>query len=278
VTQRPVVLNTRPRDQAAALSVLLADAGLEPVETPAVAIVPAWHGPEIAAVLAALRARRYAWLVVPSRNAAHLLIDALTTMGGGAADLATANVLCGTGTAAELQAAGVSVTRPLERFSASAALEFLASDSALAAVADRAGHRVLVPHAAEGHDELVLGLAALGVGVDAPVLYRTCSVPPAALTEAGRLLAADAVAAVTFTSPSAVVGLVAGLRGLRLTPDTLLTRPALVCLGTTTAEAARRAGLPVTRTADHTSLPSLVQAVCSALSLAPVAPPAMVQP
>lgn len=266
MTPRPKILNTRPLDQAAELSALLSQASLEPVEAPTIEVVPAWQPAQVTNLLHALRADAYAWLVLPSRNAARLLLEAIGEVGGSAADLASVSVLSGTGTARVLETYGVRVTRSLERFSAAAALDALAADRRL--VDEGIGRRVLVPRAAEGRDELVLGLAARGVPVDAPIFYRTRHVPSAALSHAGDLLTAGAIAAVTFTSPSTMAGLVAGLRGLGMSAETLLAQPALVCLSTTTADAVRAAGFEVARVADRTSLGSLVQAVRLALPAA----------
>ena len=257
---RPRVLNTRARDQAAELSELLRAAGFEPVEAPSIEIAPAWDSAALAPIRAALRAGAYAWVVLPSQNAGRYLLEGLAALGGGPTDLiqAGARVVCGTATA---EALGLVPARSLERFSAAAALEFLRD-------AVTPGDRVLVPRAAEGRDELVDGLSQLGVRVDAPVCYRTRSVDPTQLAEAARLLREGAIAAVTFASPSAVRGLVDGLGS---EAESWLQRPAIVCIGETTAEAARLVGLHVDGVADRTSLASLVEAVARALAAREVA-------
>jgi len=113
--------------------------------------------------------------------------------------------------------------------------------------------RVLVPRAAEGRDELLDGLRALGVALDAPVAYRTVAV------SADRLRAAApadlGVAAIALCSPSAAVALVAAW------PASTLNRAAIVCLGETTAAAARAAGLHVRAVAARTSMADLVAAI-----------------
>jgi uroporphyrinogen-III synthase len=47
----------------------------------------------------------------------------------------------------------------------------------------------------------------------------------------------------------------------------LSSGPAIVCLGATTAEAARAAGLHVDRVAERTDLPILVEAVATVLGV-----------
>jgi uroporphyrinogen-III synthase len=106
---------------------------------------------------------------------------------------------------------------------------------------------------------LVDGLRALGASVSAPVAYRTVAVAPAMLDRAGALLRAGAVAATTICSPSAVESLVQAIG-----PGPL-AQAALVCLGDTTADAARQADLRVDAVAHKTTMESLVLAVRSAL-------------
>ena len=230
----PVVLNTRPREQAAELSALLRQAGYTPLEVPAIETVPAWDAAALSAVLERLRAGQYTWAVFASRNAVRFFLAGLAEVGGSADDLRHVKLLAGTGTADELRAHGLAATRTLERFSAAAALTVLQHESGT----------VLVPRAAEGRDELISGLAQ----VDAPVCYRTQPVAQTSLPQA---------AVVVFTSPSAVRALVGHL------PD----GPAIVCLGATTAQAAGAAGLRVDRVAQRTDLPSLVEAVTAALEV-----------
>ena len=223
---RPLVLNTRAQDQAAELSRLLADAGFEPVEAPAIAIVGAWDAAELEAVRRDLRAGLFDWVILSSQNAARDLD----------ADLAGARIVCGTATAEVL---GIVAEATIARFSAAAALDALRPRLA-------PGARVLVPRAAEGRDELLDGLRRLGANVVAPVAYRT--VPAAA---AVNRLRAGGIDVLTVCSPSAVRSVASAL-----TPDILL-----VCLGATTAEEARGMNLRVDAVAARTSMESLVEAI-----------------
>ena len=242
----PVVLNTRPREQAAELSELLRQAGYTPLEAPAIETVPAWDPRELSQVVERLRANGYAWAVFASRNAVRFFLEGLAAAGGSAADLRQVKLLSGRGTAEALRAEGLDTSQTLERFSAEAALTFLRTE-----LGPGPGERVLVPRAAEGRDELLTGL---GTRVDAPICYRTRAVSPSVLAE--RLGDAN-IAAVIFTSPSAVQALVGHLPA----------GPAIVCLGQTTARAARAAGLRVDRVAERTDLASLVEAVTAALEV-----------
>lgn len=219
------VLNTRPHEQAAELSRQLRSAGFEVVEAPAIAIQPAWQPDELACVREDIAAGRFEWVVLASANAGR----------GLESDLARANVLCGTATARALHLDALT----LERFSAAAALEVLRSRV-------HSGMRVLVPRAAEGRDELIDGLRDLGVDIFAPVAYRTV-----ADTAAAEQLRAGGTDVVTLCSPSAVASVAQAV------PPNVQ----VVCLGQTTADAARALGLRVNAVARQTSMASLVKAI-----------------
>jgi uroporphyrinogen-III synthase len=224
---RAIVLNTRPRGQAAELSRLLELAGFSTVEAPAIAIDPAWDPVELDAVRRDLGAGAFTWVVLPSQNAGHGL------------ELRTTGVVCGAATA---RALGIDADVELERFSASAALELLRERVT-------PGQRVLVPRAAEGRDELIDGLSALGAIVDAPLAYRTLPVEDAAARLRG-----GGIDVVVLCSPSAVTSVVGAVQ-----PGTRV-----VCLGGTTASAAAAAGMRVDGVARSTGMAALVDAVIAA--------------
>lgn len=235
----PLVLNTRPREQAGELSELLRQAGFEPLEAPAIEIQPAWNPSEFESARRDLGAGVFDWVVLASQNAG----SSLQT------ELRTTRVVCGAATARALD---VTSEFALRRFSASAALHVLAPRV-------RPGQHVLVPRAAAGRDELIDGLRALGASVSAPVAYRTIAVAPATLDQTAARLRAGEVAATIVCSPSAIESL---LRAIGPGP---LAQAALVCLGETTAEAARQANLRVDAVALKTTMESLVLAVRSTL-------------
>jgi uroporphyrinogen III methyltransferase/synthase len=149
--------------------------------------------------------------------------------------------VCGSSTA---HALGLTPVLQLDRFSATAALEALRP-------LIQSGQRVLVPRAAQGRDELIDGLRAIGIEVIAPVAYNTSFVAASAerLREGG-------VDVVTVCSPSAV-------RSLASAVD---AGSVLVCLGETTAGAARLAGLRIDAVAQRTTMAALVEAVKVALA------------
>ena len=225
---RLTVLNTRPREQAAELSRLLRAADFDVVEAPAIATQPAWDAAELDRVRGALVRGEFTWIVLPSQNAGSALVSELVQ--------ADDRIVCGTSTAAGL---GLQHAATLERFSGASALEFLQHRLT-------PGQKVLVPHAAEGRDELIDGLRALGADVWAPVAYRTVPVADAATR-----LQQGGIDLVAVCSPSAVSAF-AGAASADVP---------VVCLGQTTADAANAAGLRVAGVASQTTMVSLVAAI-----------------
>jgi uroporphyrinogen-III synthase len=144
---------------------------------------------------------------------------------------------------ATARALGLSAEVVIQKFSASAALEAMRP-------LIRPGQRVLMPRAAEGRAELLDGLRALGAVVSTPVAYRTVAIDTAAAC-----LRTRHVDVLTLCSPSAVASLMGAL------PPAELEGLAIVCLGETTAAAARAAGLRVEAVAARTSMRALVDAV-----------------
>jgi uroporphyrinogen-III synthase len=223
----PLVLNTRPAEQASELSSLLRTAGFGVVEAPAIAIVPDWDAAVFRSVRRDLQHGVFDWIIVASQNAGHALEDDLRAAGG--------RVVCGAATAHALRLDSALVVK---RFSAAAALETLRP------LVSR-GQRVLVPRAAEGRVELLDGLRALDVEVVAPVAYRTLPVRAAAdrLRQGG-------IDVVVLCSPSAATSVI----------DSIPLETMVVCLGDTTAAAVRAHGRAVNAVATRSTMAAVVEA------------------
>jgi len=250
----PVVLNTRPAEQAGELSDALRQVGLMPVEVPAIHVVPAWDLSEVREVAAYLRAGEMEWLVLPSVNAARCFVEAITALGEPVPLVVP--VLCGPRAAEAARAERLQVQEVVDPFSAARSTEILLG---------RGVRSVLVARAKEGRPELVDRLRTAGTRVvDLPV-YRTEAVEPSTLAAAADLLLTGVASAVTFASPSAAASLVGGLRALGHDPLALLGRTRVVCIGTTTAAEAERLGLNVAAIAAHTSVASLAEATADSL-------------
>lgn len=240
-----VVLVTRPRPQAAALSDLLRARGAEPVEAPVIRVEEAVDGRAVDRAVEAAARGAYRWVVFTSAAGVEAWSARAEALGAGRARSRVAAV--GAGTADALRAAGLEPDLVPRRFTTEALAEAFPSGSG----------PVLLPRADLATSELEEALRAKGwdpVRVDA---YRTTF--QEALPElARRALDEGRVDAVTFTSTSTVEGFVR-LAGV-------VEGPVVACIGPVTAQAARRAGFRVDAVAEPHTLEGLVEAVAGAFA------------
>jgi uroporphyrinogen III methyltransferase/synthase len=244
------VLVTRTREQASALSDLLRREGAEPIELPALELVPRDDPRRLGRALRALARGRYQWVVFTSANGVDTFFRHLKEAGHDARAFAGARVCAiGPGTAAALAARGLQADLVPEEFVAESVVEALARQKV-------AKSRILVPRAEGARRELVRGLRALGARVDELPLY-VAAPPVAPEREALRRLRAGEVDVVTFASSSAVKNLLKLLEG----DTTPLKGPLIACIGPVTARTARQAGLEVGVEAKEHTIPGLVRAL-----------------
>jgi len=226
------VLVTRASAQAGGLIHLLEQTGAAPVLFPTITIEPA---ADYAGLDQALRMHgRYDWIIFTSANAVTYVERRLQAIGSSWTALSLLKIAAvGPTVAAALRERGVTAPFVPEPYTA----------TALAATLPVAhGAHVLLPQADIAAPDLAAGLRARGARVDPFVAYRT-TLPrgdAADVREPRRLLAAGALDAVTFASPSSARNLCAVLGDEA--PD-LLNRTIIACIGPSTAAAARDEGL-----------------------------------
>ena len=248
------VLVTRTRQQASALSLLLAEHGAEPVELPVIAVEPLDSAAAPLGIAGTLgRAlddiAAYGWLVFTSANGVGLFFERLTARGLDARALGAVRVaVIGPGTARALQEHGISADFMPESYVAEALAEGL---SPLLS----AGERVLLPRAEGGRTVLVEALQRAGASVDEVLLYRAR--PGEDVAERAREVFADGVDAVTFASSSTVRGLVDALGG----DVGAVNACAVACIGPVTADTARELGVRVDAVGEEYTIPGMVAAL-----------------
>jgi len=244
------VLVTRAAEQAGALSHALAEAGAEPIELPAIEIVPRVDRKALQQAFDRLDAAEYDWLVFSSANGVDIFFDELRHHKKDARALGRARV-CAIGpvTAIQLARHGVHADLVPERFLAEGVVEALSERGIM-------GQRVLWPRARGARRALVVGLERLGAAVDELPLY-SAAVPKEVDAEAMSRLRAGEVDIVTFASSSAVRNLVRML-GDDKTP---LEKPLIACIGPVTAATARRLGLRVDVEAPEHTIEGLLAAL-----------------
>jgi uroporphyrinogen III methyltransferase/synthase len=244
------VLVTRTRQQASVLSRLLSQQGAEPIELPALELVPRHDPHRLGRALGALARGRYQWVVFTSANGVDVFFRRLREGGRDARAFAGARVCAiGPGTAAALAARGLRADLVPDEFVAESVVEALAGQKV-------ARTRILLPRAEGARRQLVRGLRTLGTRVDELPLY-VAAPPGAPEPEALRRLRAREVDVITFASSSAVKNLLKLLES-----DTApLKGPLIACIGPITARTAREAGLEVTVEAQEHTIPGLVRAL-----------------
>lgn len=256
------VLVTRAREQAGGLVAALRAAGAEPVAAPTIRIVDAHDPTPLDRALAGLGDGDYPWVVFTSTNAVRRVLGRLTARGEDATAFDRVRVAAvGDATAAHLREAGIGVDLVPARPTADGIVAELAGR-------DVGGSRVLLPQGSLARDGLARGLRAAGATVDAVEVYRTVpetTLPP----DVGARIGRGEIDVVTFASPSAVRNL-AALLGGTLAP---LRGATIACVGPTTAEAARAAGLAVDLVADDPSVAGLVAALVGHLPARSVVSP-----
>jgi uroporphyrinogen III methyltransferase/synthase len=203
---------------------------------------------------AARHASHYDWVVFTSVNGVRAFFDALDAEGLDARAFGHARVSAiGPATSAALSVRGIRADLMPAEYRGEAVAE---------AILERSGNtpprRVLLPRAEVARDALPKILQAAGAKVDVVAAYRTEAALPAAFDAVRERLRARALDVITFTSPSTVERLVAGL-GEDALP--LLSTPCIAAIGPITADAVRALGLSAQVIASEYTAEGLIDAL-----------------
>jgi uroporphyrinogen III methyltransferase/synthase len=246
------VLVPRARQQAGALSRLLAERGAEAVELPLIAIRPPASFGELDRAVADLAAGAYAWVGLTSVNGVTAVRERAEAAGRDARMLAGARVAAvGPGTRAALRAWGI--TPDLEPATATTAALAEAFPPPPRGARDAAG-RVLLPRSDLANPELSAVLRGKGWEVADVVAYRTVPLSEMPASTRARLDAGE-IGWLAFTAASTVRGFVRAYGA----PPPPGTRVAVI--GPVTAAAALDAGMPIHARAREHTIPGLVAAI-----------------
>ena len=226
------VLVTRTRAQASTLAALLRAEGAWPVLLPAIELQSRADPAAVDATLWRLRGGDYAWAVFSSPNAVNVYLDLLSERDADARVFSGTRICAiGVGTADALAARGLIADLVPDEAVGEALVDALGGEGI-------DGRAILLPRAEGARETVPAGLRAAGAEVDELTLY--VAAPPADVpAEALALIREGAIDAVAFTSSSTVRNLATVLGD-----DCSLLRDAVVvCIGPSTAETAREAGL-----------------------------------
>jgi uroporphyrinogen III methyltransferase/synthase len=269
------VLNTRAAQDSQELSLRLRELGAEPLSLPATRIEPpddlAPLDHAIAAIAAgspggSASAPAFDWIGFTSAHAVSAFMDRLlhthapatatSSTGFGAPEISRTldvRVLAGT----RLAAVGPATAEALGRYGLIADLvpDQAAGRHLAAALGDVAGQRILLPRSDVALRDLPDALGDRGAEVTEVVAYATRPAPAnRAMLQAVLRREFDAS---TFFSPSAVRGLANQVAPAELA-EVLRGIPA-VCVGGTTAQAAKATGLTEVLTSEETSVAGIVK-------------------
>lgn len=232
------VLITRPRQANSPLGRRLRAAGARVIWQPGIEIRATAHPGSLDASIHDLD--EFAWVVFTSATGVSVFAKRLAALGVSPSRLARKHLaVVGPATAAAAAAQGWPVAVVALPHSAAGLIATLLPRLPASAT-------VLYPRAAGASPVLVNGLRALGARVTDVVAYETVASPSAATLEEG-------VDCVVFCSPSAITA-------LRPHHQRLAART-IACIGPTTADAARAAGLPVQIVPGHATGLALANAV-----------------
>jgi uroporphyrinogen-III synthase len=213
-----------------------------PVET--IRIAPPADPGSLADAAEGLRAGRFDWVVLTSRQGVAAMADALRAL-----PTTTRVAAIGDATAAALRETGV----------APAVIAATPTGEGLVAALSgevTAGERVLLPVSSLGREVVESGLSAHGAEVTRVDAYAT-EVVTAPSPETLALVERGAIGAVLLASPSAVRGFMAQFGTLL----PVLSAAAFVAIGPVTAAAMERQGLPVHAVADPPGAVGMVEAL-----------------
>jgi uroporphyrinogen III methyltransferase/synthase len=247
---------TRPAEQSEPLCLALEAAGAEAVRLPVIhTVAESLPGPVEEAIRAG---RRFDLVVFTSANGVRALASWLAACGVAPASLTAQAVCVAEATAAAAEAAGFPVLRlgrGPEGGDAAALLGAVRGSLPLA------GREILWPRAAGAGMSLAEGLRAEGARVEDWVAYRTEPAPAFDGAALAAELAAGALDALCFASPSAVRSFAAGVgpEGLRAARDTVVA-----AIGPVTAAALAEVGLPAAAVAERPEPEAWVEALAAA--------------
>lgn len=242
------VLVTRSRQQASALSRLLAERGARPIELPAIEVQPLTDNTELDEAIGDMS--RYQWVLFTSVNGVEAFFRRLDGRKMDSRALGGEKVgAIGPATAKSLERRGIKPDFVPDTFTGEGIIEGLQSR-------DIHGQCFLLPRADIADKELITGLQKLGAEVKEVAAYRTVPATDSAARARERLMAGE-IDVITFTSSSTVKNLVAAFPGGL--PET--NNYKIACIGPKTAATAAAAGLKTDILAKEQTIPGLVTAI-----------------
>ncbi len=245
------VLVTRPRDQAPALSNLLAEQGAEPIECPTLEICPPESWDPVDDAIRELSS--YDWIIFTSVNGVQAFMGRLGFHQKDVRSLAKARVCCiGPRTKQEASRWGLVADLVPSEFQAEGILEALGRLGVK-------GQRILIPRAKVAREILPKQLAEMGADVRVVQGYQAVLPEMEQEPICDRFRNQD-IQYLTFTSSSTVRNF-CQLFADRQEMHKLIQHVTVACIGPITAQTVQDEGLSVDIVAVENTVPSLVDAI-----------------
>ena len=226
------IVLTRPREQAGDFIDVVSSLGGQPEIAPAIAIAPPPNWNEVDAALRQID--RHAWVAFTSANAVRAVAVRARALGMKPANFAAVKLAAVGKSTADVLAAEL---RPPDVTARTASASALGNDLPVSP-----GMRVLLPQADLAGDALGASLRARGAELTEVVAYRT--VPGEGIPAIVAGWRDETIAALLFASGSAVTFVAEALDAARTAHGAdSAVRPAIFCIGPSTAHAAAMAGL-----------------------------------
>jgi uroporphyrinogen III methyltransferase/synthase len=242
------VVITRPEAQAAQMRELLRRQGARAIAFPTIEIVPpeSWQALDEAL----MRLESYRWIVFTSANGVRFFFRRLRETGRDLRDLKGVRICTiGPATAAAIEGMGIRVDLVPDSYISEGVVRAFEKH-------DLKGLRILLPRAETARDVIPEGLAGLGAAVDVVTVYRTVA-SARQKEELEPLMASGEIDIITFTSPSTVTHFIEIMgKDFALPPQVRIA-----CIGPVTADAVKKAGLPVHIMREEFTVPGLVAAM-----------------
>jgi uroporphyrinogen III methyltransferase/synthase len=242
------ILVTRSRQQASALSKLLAERGAQPVELPAISIESIKDNQPLKLAISNLA--HYQWVIFTSVNGVSAFFESFGELNLDSRALGGTKIgAIGPATAGALECHGIKADFQPEVFTSECIIKGLGKLKI-------SGQNILLPRADIADDVLVKDLIQLGARPEEVIAYRT-SPAVEAISKAKEMLSSGKIDVITFASSSTVSSLISALGSKKAA----LKKIKVASIGPKTSETAVKAGLKVDIEASQQTLPGLVSAI-----------------
>jgi uroporphyrinogen III methyltransferase/synthase len=245
------VLVTRSREQSGRMAERISEMGGEAVLFPTIRIMPPVDPTQLDEAIQKISS--FHWVIFTSVNGVERFFNRFYELRDDIRDMAGPNIAAiGPITARAIQERGLKVDRLAKEFTAEGLLVLFSPEEV-------SGKRFLIPRAEKAREILPQNLTNWGAHVQVVPVYRTGLPEDSEIEPVRKMLEAEFLHAVTFTSSSTVTHFVEMLKGSNL--PLLLRRIVIASIGPITSKTLRENGLSVDVEASEYTIDGLLEAL-----------------